>query len=176
MGKYKSQSDLHFYFHEYFFKLRDFFFPRIQILKEADIKPGFCVVDYGCGSGSYIASLSKMVENRGKVLAVDAHPLAIKKVKTMILTKQLKNVETICSDCETGLPDNSIDLVLLYDVFHALTDPAAVLGELYRILKPNGVLSFQDHRANNKTITDSSIKQNFQLLKKNKKTYTFQKV
>ncbi len=35
------------------YKFRDFFLPRMNILKEVRIEPGFHVLDYGCGSGSY---------------------------------------------------------------------------------------------------------------------------
>jgi len=171
----KPNSNLHFYLHVIFFRVRDFLFPRIHILKEAGIKPGFHVVDYGCGPGSYIVSLLRLVGESGRVYAVDAQPLAIQKIKDIISAKQLKNVEAICSDCKTGLPDNSIDAVLFYDVFHALSDSEAVLGELYRVLRPRGILSFQDHRMRNEAIMDKFIKAKFQLLRKGEKTYTFQK-
>lgn len=63
----------------------------------------------------------------------------------MLPIKKLANVETIHSDCKTGLPDNSVDAVLLYDTFHDLSDPDGVLEELHRVLKPDGILSFSDH-------------------------------
>ena len=52
---------------------------------------------------------------------------------------------TIESDCSTGLPDNGVDTVLLYDVFHHLTRPDNVLREFHRILRTGGILSFSDH-------------------------------
>ena len=60
--------------------------------------------------------------------------------------KQLTNVETIRSDCKTGLPDSNIGVVLLYDTFHSFGDPNGVLEELHRVLKPNGILFFSDCR------------------------------
>jgi len=45
-------------------------------------------------------------------------------------------VETILSDRKTGLPDNSIDIILLYDTFHGLSEPNMVLEELCKVLKP----------------------------------------
>ncbi len=59
--------------------------------------------------------------------------------------KRLTNVETILSECTTGLPENSLDVVLLYDTFHTLADPNCVLSEIHRTLKPNGILSLSDH-------------------------------
>jgi len=66
-------------------------------------------------------------------------------VKKTAAKNQLTNVETILSDSNTGLPGDSIDAVLLYDVFHDLTDQNKVLEELHRVLKPDGVFSFSDH-------------------------------
>jgi len=175
-SKQKMYSSMHFYFHVFFFKMRDIFFPRMDILKEADIKPGFCVLDYGCGSGSYTILLAKIVQDFGKVYALDAHPLAISRINNLISMKKIKNVNVIHSFCATGLPDNSVDTVLLYDTFHALDNPAEVLEELHRVLKTNGILSFYDHRmTNSKIIHDITQNRLFTLDKKNKKTYIFLK-
>jgi len=138
-------SNFHFKLMSFCYKFRDFFLPRRNILKEVGIKSGFHVLDYGCGPGSYIIPLAELVGKSGKIYALDIHPLAIQRVRSLALEKQLTNVETIHSDCKTGLPDNSIDVVLLYDTLHVLKDPDRVLEELHRVLKPNGILSVMDH-------------------------------
>jgi trans-aconitate methyltransferase len=48
----KIESNLGFRLMALSFKFHDFFRPRIDILKEVGIKPGYHVLDYGCGSGS----------------------------------------------------------------------------------------------------------------------------
>ena len=141
----KTMSNFHFKFMSFGYKFRDFFLPRKNILKEVGVKPGFHILDYGCGPGGYITAAEELVGKSGKVYALDIHPLAIQTVKNIASKKQLTNVETICSDYETGLADNSIDVVLLYDTFHDLSDPDGVLEELHRVLKPDGILSFSDH-------------------------------
>jgi ubiquinone/menaquinone biosynthesis C-methylase UbiE len=156
------------------FRIRDFFRPRENILREAGIKSGDHVLDYGCGPGGYVASASRMAGKAGKVYALDIHRLAIEMVKDIASKKQLNNVETICSDCKTGLKDNSVDVVLLYDTFHALKDPNRVLKELHRVLKSSGIMSFSDHHMREKNIvlevTDSGL---FGMLNKGEKTYSF---
>ena len=52
---------------------------------------------------------------------------------------------SILSDCDTGLPPASIDVVLLYDILHELENRTEVLKELHRVLKPEGILSVSDH-------------------------------
>jgi len=172
----KPMSNFDFQFMSVGYKFRDFFLPRKNILEEVGIKSGFQVLDYGCGPGGYIVPLVKLVGESGKVYALDIHPLAIQKVQNIASKKQLANVETILSDCQTGLPDNSLDVVLLYDIFHHLGDRDRVLKELHRVLKPDGVLSFSDHHMKESEIvsqvTNSRL---FRLSRKGQRTYTFLK-
>jgi ubiquinone/menaquinone biosynthesis C-methylase UbiE len=156
------------------FKIRDFFRPRKDIVKEVGIKEGFRVLDYGCGSGNYVTAVAELVGKSGKIYALDINPLAIKMVKKIAVNKQLPNVETILSDCKTGLPDDSIDVVLLYDTFHDLSDPNMALEELHRVLKPNGILSFSDHHMKeNEIISKVTDNELFRLLRKGEWTYSF---
>jgi len=172
----KPMSNFDFQFMSVGYKFRDFFMPRLNILKDVGIKPGFHVLDFGCGPGSYIVPLAKLVGESGKIYALDIHPLAIQKVKDIALKRQLTNVETVLSDCQTGLPDNSLDTVLLYDAFHHLSDPDMVLKELHRVLKPDGILSFSDHHMKEKEIVAEVINERlFRLLRKGQRTYTFLK-
>ena len=170
----KPMSNFDFKFMSLGYRFRDFFLPRKNILKEVGIKPGFYVLDYGCGPGSYIIPLAELVGESGKIYALDIHPLAIQKVKDIASKKQLANVETILSDCQTGLPDNTLDALLLYDAFHHLSAPEAVLKELHRVLKPGGTLSFSDHHMKEKEIVAEITKSRlFRLSRKGQRTYVF---
>ena len=130
------------------------------------------VLDYGCGPGSYSIAAAEIVGASGKVYALDIHPLAAQQVRKKASKKGLKNIQTIRSDSTTGLANNSVDVVLLYYVFHDLDNPERVLKEIHRVLKPNGLLSFADFRANISKIFDTGL---FTLVSKNKKTYSFEK-
>lgn len=170
----KPMGNLAFRFMSFGFVFRDLSSPRRNILNEVGIRPGFHVLDYGCGPGSYSIVAAEMVGATGKVYALDVHPLAIHRVQNIASKKKLANVETICSDCKTGLPSNSVDVVLLYDTFHTLTNKDGVLQELHRVLKPNGILSFSDHHMKEDRImskvTDGGL---FRLSAKGRRTYSF---
>lgn len=58
-------SNIHFRLMTFAFFFRDFLIPRSNILKEAGIKPGMKVLDFGCGPGSYIPHLAESVGNEG---------------------------------------------------------------------------------------------------------------
>lgn len=157
-------------------KLRDLLASPRDILAEAEIKPGFRVLDYGCGPGSYLVPLAGLVGELGKIYTLDVHPLAIQKVQRLARKKRLANVETILSGCKTGLPDSSLDAVLLYDTFHHLSEPDEVLKELHRILRSGGVISFRDHHMKESEILSKMPAKLFRLLKKGRRTYTFVKI
>jgi ubiquinone/menaquinone biosynthesis C-methylase UbiE len=169
-------SDLGFKTMALTFKIRDFVRPRMNILKEAGIKQGFHVLDYGCGPGSYVKGVAELVGKSGRIFALDINPLAIQTVKRIAQRNHLTNVETILSDCKTGLTDDSVDIVLLYDTFHDLTNSNEVLKELHRVLKPDGIMSFNDHHMEEDEIL-SKLTGNglFGLLVKRERTYSFVK-
>jgi ubiquinone/menaquinone biosynthesis C-methylase UbiE len=141
----KPQSGFSFRVMSFMFKLRDIVRPRGNILKEVGLKPGYQVLDFGCGPGGYILPLAKLVGEPGKIFALDMNPAAILTVKSLAANHKLANVRTILSEGATGLPDGSIDVALLYDLFHYLKKPDDVLIELRRVLKPDGILSVSDH-------------------------------
>lgn len=158
----------------FIFKLRDLISPRKRVLEEAGIKPGYRVLDFGCGPGAYIPDVAEKVGESGKVYALDLHPLAARRVQDLARKRRLTNVETIHSDCKTGLPDNSVDVVLLYDIFHMLSEPQAVLAELHRVLKPGGTLSLLDpHMKEDDIMAGVTGGLLFRLSREGERTYSF---
>jgi len=92
------------------------------------------------------------------------------------LKQGLTNVETINTERETGLESGTIDVVILYDTYHDLTDPDGVLEELHRVLKPGSVLSFSDHHMKEEEILHKiTCKDLFELSRRGERTYSFSK-
>jgi len=138
-------ANLRFKFMVAVFWLRDWRRPRREVLREVGIQPGFRILDYGCGTGSYIRETARLVGASGVVYALDRNPLAVRRAQQIAERDGLSNVRTILSDGVTGLPDGSVDVVLLYDILHDLSNRDDVLGEIHRVLKPGGILSVSDH-------------------------------
>lgn len=173
-AKAKPKSNLDFRLMSFTYKFRDFLLPRMNILKEVGIEAGFHVLDFGCGSGSYIMPLAELVGKSGKIYALDIHSLAIQSVQTLASRKRLENVQAVLSDCKTGLPTNSVDVVLLYDALHHLNGPNEVLAELHRVLRPKGILSVTDHHMKQDEIVSRVTSRGlFKLSAKGKRTYSF---
>jgi ubiquinone/menaquinone biosynthesis C-methylase UbiE len=137
------------------YRVRDALKSRQPYLEEAGVSAGMTLLDFGCGPGSYVVPAARMVERSGRVYALDRNPAAIKATAARVAKAGLTNVKTLLSDGVTGLRYNSVDVVLLYDIFHHLEQPNAVLEELRRVLKPAGILSAHDHHLKGLLLTQS---------------------
>ncbi len=135
------------------FQVADFFFPKHNRLAEFGIRPGFVVVDYGCGPGRYLAEASRLVGLIGKVYAVDIHSLAIQDLERLTTKLNLTNVVALLAQgYSCTVPDHAADLIYALDMFHGVKDPVALLAEFHRIAKPRGVLVLEDgHQPRRKT-------------------------
>ncbi len=108
------------------------------------VKEGQTFLDYGCGTGCFVIPAARIVGRRGKVYALDCFPRQLEIVEERSKKEGLANIETILSNNKTGLPDESIDTVWMCDAFHEVEQRRAVLEELHRVLKREGVLAIYD--------------------------------
>ncbi|MBN1480530.1 class I SAM-dependent methyltransferase [candidate division KSB1 bacterium] len=158
------------------YKARDFLKPRQIILSEVPIKLGDTVLDFGCGPGSYTFIIAKIVGSSGRVVALDIHPLAIKHVENLIASRGISNVTTVLSDCDTGCAEETVDVILLFDIFHMFEDPNKILRELHRVIKPVGLLSFIDQHMSESSIINGMIQSGlFELQGRAEFTFSFRK-
>lgn len=149
--------------------IRNLFNSPQKIMNEVEIKQGDKVLEYGCGPGTFTCLLAEKAGETGKIYALDCQPLASKYIEKKARKKNLKNIETIISDCKTTLDDNSIDKIVFIDVYHLLNNKKEVLAEMQRVLKSEGKMFFSDHHLKDKVIENELTKANFKL--KNKGEY-----
>ena len=140
-GQKKPVPDIAFRMMSFALSLHHRFADIGKQLTEAGIEEGQIVLDFGCGPGHYAIAAARMVGEKGRVYALDMHPLAARSVEKKANKEGLSNISTILSDGDTGLPDQSIDVVLVYDMIHSVADKKSLLYELHRVIKPHGVLS-----------------------------------
>ena len=172
----RRKTNLEFRGMAWTFWVRDLLSPPEKMLEESGIAEGMRVLDYGCGPGSYTIAAARMIGQSGRVIAVDMHPLAIRMVVGKAARENLKNIETILSDKVPPLESESIDLVILYDVFHAIAAPAPLLADIHRVLKPSHTLSFSDHHLKKDVIISTVTRGGlFRLVREGKKTLTFER-
>jgi len=125
-----------------------------KTFSELGVEKGQTVVDYGCGPARYVRLASEAVGSQGLVYAVDIHPVALRKAGRVVKRFHLENVMvTRAEGYDSGIADHTADLVYALDIFHMVENPAAFLGELRRIAKPEGALIIQDgHQTRSETL------------------------
>jgi ubiquinone/menaquinone biosynthesis C-methylase UbiE len=151
--KARAMSKYHFKFMSLALWIRDKFNSPKNILTNVHrIRSGAYVLDYGCGPGNYAIAAAELVGPSGIVYAVDVNPLAIREVQKKANKKGISNIQTLVTDCNTDLPDVSVDVVLLIYVVHDFKNPDSIIRELNRVLKPSGILVVLDHRFDNERV------------------------
>jgi len=140
---------------------------RVNLIQE-----GQTFLDYGCGTGDFTIPAARIVGSRGKVYALDCFPRQLEIVEKQAKKRGLTNIETILSDSKTDLPDESIDVIWMCDVFHEVRERQAVLDELHRVLKVEGVLAIYDGMKDRVLSYTNGL---FSLAKRDGKLFKFEK-
>jgi len=105
--------------------------------------PPLEVCDFGCGTGVLTVELARWAK---KVVAIDRSPSSLEQAKARAEKAGLSNVSFLEADLhKLPLPAAKKDLVVISQSLHHMESPAAVLTEAARLLKPGGVLTFDDY-------------------------------
>jgi ubiquinone/menaquinone biosynthesis C-methylase UbiE len=116
----------------------------IRILK---IAKGSTVADIGAGSGYVTMLLAAAVGPTGRVYANDLQPQMIEILRGRLSERKIANVTLVQGDVDDPkLPPASMDLELMVDVYHELSQPQAMLRRLRDALKPGGRLVLLEYR------------------------------
>lgn len=142
----------HFKLMSAMFAVRDFFAPRGRILDEIDINEGDVILDFGCGPGGYCIAAADLVGESGRIIALDINPAALEHVRSRAEKQNIDVIETMLPNGGIDLLDTSVNVVFLFDVLHDLKNWAAIVPEIRRVLKPDGVLATHDHHMKDEDI------------------------
>lgn len=119
-----------------------------KLLAALAVEPGQTVCDLGCGNGFYTMRLAKLVGPRGRVLAVDIQPEMLELLRDRVDARGVTNIEPILGEeDDPRLPVGDIDLILLVDVYHELSDPPKMLAAMRESLRPEGRVALVEFRA-----------------------------
>lgn len=99
------------------------------------------IVEFGCGYGTFTLPAAKMI--RGIVNAYDIEPAMVAAVDERSRQASIKNIRAVVRDFVTqgtGLPQDSMDAALLFNILHH-DRPVALMKEAYRVLHAEGFLA-----------------------------------
>ena len=127
------------------------------LLKNLAVKPGMIIADIGAGSGYHSALLSKMVGS-GKVFAVDVEPEMIAYLNERINQEKLSRIVPVLgTEQKLPLPEHTIDMMLLVDVYHEFSYPYEMTLSMRAALKPGGKLVLVEFRSEDPTVPIKTI-------------------
>ncbi len=122
------------------------------LLKNMDLQPGEVIADIGAGSGFHVFKMAPQVKS-GKVYAVDIQPEMLAAINDKMESKNITNVEPIRgSEQSVNLPENSVDKVLLVDVYHEFNYPYETMLSIKKALKADGKVYLIEYRAEDRSV------------------------
>jgi len=118
-----------------------------MMLANLGLKRGMTVCDMGCGNGFHTLQIAELVGEKGQVVGVDVQPEMLTLLRKRMEEKAIENVIPILGSFHNPrLPINSIDLILLVDVYHEFSHPEQMLAAMRKSLKPDGVIVLVEFR------------------------------
>jgi ubiquinone/menaquinone biosynthesis C-methylase UbiE len=118
-----------------------------EMLDALRIQPGWTVADVGAGAGYTSLRLSQRVGPKGVVLATDIQPQMLQMLRVNARAAGITNIRPIlCTQDDPKLPKGQVDLAIMVDVYHEMSNPATSLKGIRAALKPGGRLVLVEFR------------------------------
>ena len=128
-----------------------------SLIQNMGIKSNDTIADIGAGSGYHAFRMAPLA-NKGLVYAVDIQGemlMAIEKTKE---SSKIRNVEAILgSEKSVQLPKNSVNKILMVDVYHEFSFPVEMISSMKDALKPDGQLFLIEYKAEDSNVPIKKI-------------------
>lgn len=115
-----------------------------QALRMAGIAPGMRVLDVGCGSGDVSFLAASLVGPNGSVTGIDKGVATIELASQRAVQANITNVRFEVGDIMQYQPNEKVDIVVGRLILIHLPDPVAALRHLSSMLKPGGIILFEE--------------------------------
>ena len=122
-------------------------------LDAMNIRPGMTIADLSSGVGYMTLRMAKRVGPTGKIYGVDLQPGMLTELQKNAKSNGITNVESILGEpADPKLPAGQIDMILMVDVYHEISQPQLMLRKLRQALKADGRLVLLEYRAEDPSI------------------------
>lgn len=117
-----------------------------EIIAALHLRPGATVADIGTGTGYMLPHLSRAVGPGGKVFGEDIQTDFLDKARARVAAGKLTNAELFLgNENDPKLPEASVDVALVLDVYHHFDYPDKMLANIAHCLKGTGRLVIVDY-------------------------------
>jgi ubiquinone/menaquinone biosynthesis C-methylase UbiE len=115
-----------------------------RLFREAGIGPGQRVLDLGSGVGDVSLLLARIVGSSGEVVGIERDACSIARANARVAEAGLGNISFTQTDVNEIVSDQPFDAAVGRFILMFLPDPVSVLRSLTRLVRPGGVLAFQE--------------------------------
>jgi SAM-dependent methyltransferase len=115
-----------------------------HFLRQAGLRDGMRVLDFGCGAGDVAFLAARLVGPTGAVLGIDRSAESIAAASRRAEAAGLSNVAFAVGDAAEFTTDTRFDALIGRLVLMYFPDPAAALRHLAAFVKPQGIVAFQE--------------------------------
>lgn len=116
-----------------------------EVMDALGITTGSRVADVGCGEGYFVMHLAERVGPTGTVYAVDVDEEVLQVTRRKAEQAGYSQVRVLLGEAgDPKLPEGELDAVLIVNAYHEMKQYDAMLGAIYRALKPGGRLAIID--------------------------------
>lgn len=118
-----------------------------RLLPLLKLKPGDQVADIGAGTGYLTRRMAGLVSPGGRIFAVDIQPEMLVLLTNKLTRAGITNVVPVLGEItDPKLAPESLDFIIMVDVYHEFSHPYEMTAAMCRALKKGGRLAFVEFR------------------------------
>ena len=122
------------------------------LLQNMDIQPQDDIADIGAGSGYHVFRMAPAASG-GTVYAVDIQDEMLGAIASKISETGITNVEPVKGSTESiNLPPDSVDKVLIVDVYHEMSHPVEMMASIHKAMRPDAQLFLIEYRGEDDSV------------------------
>lgn len=127
------------------------------LLQNMDIKPSDDIADIGAGSGYHVFKMIEKLEG-GTIYAVDIQTEMLNAINSKKEANKVSNIELVHgSEQSSNLPANSVDKILMVDVYHEFNYPVEMIASMSEALREKGEIFLIEYRLEDRNIPIKTI-------------------
>lgn len=116
-----------------------------KVFEMIGVREGATVCEIGAGDGALTVAAARAVGTTGRVLTSELGETRVQRLRTAVESSGLSNITVVAGDtAKTNFPDGTCDALFLRDVYHHLTEPAAMNAAIRAALKPSARVAVVD--------------------------------